>query len=211
MKRSGLKRWGSKLRGLIAAIVSLLFVANANASVVLNGVVVDPKNVVRAPLLTQALQAWNATPEARRERLAIVDFALPSTTRRFHIVDLRTGDVESYLTAHGRGSDPGHDAIAERFSNTSGSNASSLGAYLSLSRYMGVHGLSLRLKGLDAAQNSNAELRAIVLHSAPYMDADWRRTHGRPGRSFGCFVVETPLIEHMVTRLENGVLIFAGR
>ena len=199
------------MRGLIAAIVSLLFVANANASVVLNGVVVDPKNVVRAPLLTQALQAWNATPEARRERLAIVDFALPSTTRRFHIVDLRTGDVESYLTAHGRGSDPGHDAIAERFSNTSGSNASSLGAYLSLSRYMGVHGLSLRLKGLDAAQNSNAELRAIVLHSAPYMDADWRRTHGRPGRSFGCFVVETPLIEHMVTRLENGVLIFAGR
>lgn len=199
------------LKYLIAAIVSFFFVANAHASVVLNGVVVDPQNVVRGALLTQALQAWSATSEAKRERIAIVDFALPSTTKRFHIVDLRTGAVESYLTAHGRGSDPGHDGIAETFSNTSGSNASSLGAYLSLSRYMGVHGLSLRLRGLDAIQNSNAEARAIVLHSAPYMDTDWRRTHGKPGRSFGCFVVETPLIEHVVTRLENGVLIFAGR
>jgi len=193
------------------AFSMLFFVANAHAGVVLNGVFVDPQNVVRGALLTQALQAWNATPEAKRERIAIVDFALPSTAKRFHIVDLRTGEVESYLTAHGRGSDPGHDGIAETFSNTSGSNASSLGAYLSLSRYMGVHGLSLRLRGLDAMQNSNAEARAIVLHAAPYMDTAWRRTHGKPGRSFGCFVVETPLIERVVTRLENGVLIFAGR
>jgi len=200
-----------RLRLFFAALISLFFVANAHASVVLNGIVVDPQNVVRGPLLTQALQAWNATPEAKRERIAIVDFALSSTTKRFHIVDLRTGEVQSYLTAHGRGSDPGHDGIAETFSNEPGSNASSLGAYLSASRYMGAHGLSLRLKGLDAAQNSNAEPRAIVLHSAPYMDADWRRTHGKPGRSFGCFVVETPLIEHVVTRLEDGVLIFAGR
>ncbi|MDZ4778048.1 MAG: murein L,D-transpeptidase catalytic domain family protein [Alphaproteobacteria bacterium] len=196
---------------LIAALVSFFFVGNAHASVVLNGVVVDPQSLVRGPLLTQALQAWNATPEAKRERIAIVDFALPSTTRRFHMVDLRTGAVESYLTAHGRGSDLGHDGIAESFSNEPGSNASSLGAYLSASRYMGAHGLSLRLKGLDATQNANAEPRAIVLHSAPYMDTDWRRAHGKPGRSFGCFVVETPLIEHVVTRLENGVLIFAGR
>lgn len=199
------------LRLLITALLALFFATPAQASVVINGVVVDPQNTVRGELLTQALNAWNAHPEAKRDRIAVVDFALPSERPRFYIVDLRTGAVTSYLTAHGKGSDPGHDGMAEIFSNVASSNASSLGPYLATERYMGKHGLSLRLKGLDATLNSNAESRAIVLHSADYMDTAWRRARGRPGRSFGCFVVETPLIEEVVTRLEGGTLIFAGR
>lgn len=199
------------MRVLIAALLALFFAMPAQASVVLNGVVVDPQNVVRGELLTQALNAWSAHPEAKRDRLAVVDFALPSERARFYLIDLRTGAVTSYLTAHGKGSDPGHDGMAEIFSNVASSNASSLGPYLATGRYMGKHGLSLRLKGLDPVLNSNAESRDVVLHSAPYMDAAWRRTHGRPGRSLGCFVVETPLIEEVVMRLEGGTLIFAGR
>ena len=199
------------MRLLIAALLVLFIATPAQAGVVLNGVVVDPQNSVRSALLTQALTAWSAHPEAKRDRIAVVDFAQPSDKPRFHIVDLTTGAVKSYLTAHGKGSDPGHDGMAEIFSNDPGSNASSLGPYLAMHRYMGVHGLSLRLRGLDPARNSNAEARAIVLHSAPYMDADWRRARGRPGRSFGCFVVETPVIVEVVDRLEDGVLIFAGR
>jgi hypothetical protein len=199
------------MRVLIAVLLAFFIVAPANASVVVAGVVVDPQNTIRGALLTQALQAWNATPDANRDRIAIVDFARPSDKPRFYIVDLKSGAVSAYLTAHGRGSDPGHDGVAEIFSNIPGSNASSLGAYIATTRYMGAHGLSLRVRGLDAVQNANAEARAIVLHSAPYMDAAWRRAHGRPGRSFGCFVVETPFIEEVVTRLEGGVMIFAGR
>jgi hypothetical protein len=198
-------------RAIVTAIALFAFAEGAQASVVVGGVVVDPKNDIRGALLTQALQALSARPDARRDRLAVVDFALASDKPRLFIVDLRTGVVAAYLTAHGRGSDPGHDGIAEVFSNKPGSSASSLGGYLTLGRYMGAHGLSLRLRGLDPLQNANAEARAIVLHSAPYMDAAWRRIHGRPGRSFGCFVVETRLIEDVVARLEGGVLLFAGR
>lgn len=202
---------GTRMKVLIAALFALFLVAPAHASVVLNGVVIDPQNTVRGELLTQALQQWNVHPEAKRDRLAVVDFALRSDRQRFYIIDLTSGAVKSYLTAHGKGSDPGHDGIAESFSNVASSNASSLGAYLATQRYMGKHGLSLRLQGLDPVLNSNALSRAVVLHSAPYMNASWRRAHGLPGRSFGCFVVETPLIEEVVTRLEGGVLIFAGR
>jgi hypothetical protein len=199
------------LRLLLAACFALFLATPAQAAVVLNGVVVDPQGVVRSDLLTQALQAWSAHAEARRDRIAVVDFSRPSASARFYVVDLRTGAVSAYLTAHGRGSDPAHSGVPSTFSNDPGSNASSLGPYIALRRYMGVHGLSLRLRGLDPARNSNAEERAVVLHSAPYMDADWRRAHGKPGRSFGCFVVETPLIAEVVSRLEDGVLIYAGR
>ncbi len=199
------------MRLLIAALAVLFFAAPAQASVVLNGVVVDPQGAVRGELLTQALQAWRDHAEARRDRIAVVDFSRPSDRPRFFVVDLTTGAVSAYLTAHGRGSDPAHVGVPNFFSNDPGSNASSLGPYIALRRYMGAHGLSLRLRGLDPARNSNAEERAVVLHSAPYMDTDWRRTHGKPGRSFGCFVVETPLIAEVVNRLEDGVLIFAGR
>lgn len=184
---------------------------NAFASARFEGVLLDPTSVVRPALLEDALAALRARPEARRDRLAVVDFALPSTAKRFHIVNLNTGAVTSYLTAHGKGSDPSHSGFATAFSDQNGSNQSSLGAYRTGARYFGQHGLSLRLIGLDPS-NSSAEARAIVLHSAPYMDASFRAIHGgRPGRSFGCFVVETPLIEQVVTALEGGVLIYAGR
>lgn len=141
--------------------------------------------------------------------MAIVDFALPSSTPRFYIVDLKSGATTSFRTAHGKGSDPQHLGRAVSFSNAAGSHASSLGAYVAEGRYQGVHGLSLRLKGLDPT-NDAARARAIVLHSAAYMDPAFRARHGKPGRSFGCFVVETAAIEAVVGALEGGVLIYAG-
>jgi hypothetical protein len=197
--------------GLAALIVSVLFAGppKAQAGVVLEGVVIDPHGAVRPELLTRALSAWNARDDAKRERIAVVDFSLPSETPRLHIVDLQTGAVRSYLSAHGKGSDRAHSGRATSFSNENGSNASSVGAYLGTVRYHGQHGLSLRLRGLDPT-NSNAESRAIVIHSAPYMDAAWRRAHGRPGRSFGCFTVETSRIEEVVSALEGGVMLYAA-
>jgi hypothetical protein len=117
--------------------------------------------------------------------------------------------VERYRTAHGKGSDPGHDGRAETFSNAAGSNASALGAYRVGATYSGAHGLSLYLDGLDAT-NSNARARAIVVHSAPYMSAEFIARYGQPGRSLGCFVVAPSEIEHVARWLEDGVLLYAG-
>jgi hypothetical protein len=197
-------------RGLVAALMAgAMSFGSAHAAVVHNGVTLDPGGAIRESLLSAALQAFDQHASARRDVLVVVDFAAASTTKRFHILDMRTGAVASYLTAHGKGSDPGHDGIAETFSNMHRSHASSLGVYVTQARYQGQHGLSLSLDGLSDT-NSNAKVRAIVLHSAPYMHADFRRRHGRPGRSFGCFVVEPHLIEQVVSKLEGGVLIYAA-
>lgn len=173
------------------------------------GVPIDPDALVRPPLLAEALSAWARWPQTQRTHLAIVDFSLPSNEPRFFVVDLRDGSVQACLTAHGRGSDQDHDGRAEHFSNAAGSLASSLGAYRTGARYIGQHGLSLRLEGLEPS-NADAAARAIVLHGAEYMTPSYLRRHGRPGRSFGCFVVDPDLVPALIARLEGGVLLYAG-
>jgi hypothetical protein len=68
-------------------------------------------------------------------------------------------------------SDPHHTGYLHKFSNVSGSNASSEGAFLTGDYYVGQHDRSQRLAGLDPT-NDNAMDRAIVIHGAWYANAD---------------------------------------
>ena len=112
--------------------------------------------VVRPDLLRQALAALDrhAGRIEHRDRLAIADFAAPSREPRFHFVDLASGKSQSMLVAHGSGSDPTHSGWLSRFSNADGSNASCEGAFLASDYYVGKHGRSQRLVGLDATNNN---------------------------------------------------------
>lgn len=145
-----------------------------------------------------------------REMIGIVDFGVASRDPRFHIINLASGQRRTLLVAHGRGSDPAHRGWLERFSNEPGSAASSAGAYLTGSTYQGKHGHSRRLIGLDP-QNSNAEARAIVIHSAWYVGPDMARATGKLGRSEGCLAVSAADLGFVIDRLPAGSLIYAGR
>lgn len=141
---------------------------------------------------------------------AIVDFASPSWSPRLHLVDMRTSEIRSFLTAHGRGSDPSHTGWLKRFSNSPGSKATSAGAYKTAQIYDGKYGRSMRLVGLDH-ENSNAEARAIVIHPAWYVHDSLIDKHGKIGRSEGCFAVSEGDHIEILERLGEGALLFAGR
>lgn len=145
-----------------------------------------------------------------RDVIGIADFNVPSRLPRFSIVDLASGRTESLLVAHGRGSDPSHSGWLQRFSNTPGSNATSSGAYLTAHAYSGIHGASRRLVGLDP-ENSNAEARAIVIHSAWYANPNVVREQGKLGRSEGCFAFSQADIAQVLERLGPGRLIYADK
>jgi len=121
------------------------------------------------------------------DRMAVVDFGQHSSKPRFHVIDLRDGATQSFLVAHGRGSDPSHSGWLKSFSNAPGSDATSQGAYLTGDTYIGKHGQSRRLIGLDA-DNSNALSRGIVIHSAWYVTPQLAAGAGI-GRSEGCFAL----------------------
>jgi hypothetical protein len=178
--------------------------------------VAAPAERVDAELNPDLLQRALTALEQHRERIAhhdligIVDFSLPSHARRFHLMALRDGSASSHLVAHGRGSDPAHTGWLQRFSNEPHSNATSSGAYVTGDRYVGAHGHSMRLDGLDAT-NCNAAARAIVIHSAWYVSEEMVRSRGALGRSQGCFAVSASSLQEIMERLGPGRLIYADK
>ena len=160
--------------------------------------------------LARRLLRQNASRALHGDRVALVDFSAPSWRARFHLVDFATGRVQSYLTAHGRGSDPAHTGFLQQFSNDVGSNASSRGAYVTGSPYDGKYGRSMRLGGLDP-ENSNAEARAIVIHPAWYVSDDMIARHGKLGRSEGGFAMRAEDMAIILEALQPGRLLYAGK
>jgi hypothetical protein len=162
------------------------------------------------------LESARAALEAKRpfiqhaDVIGITDFSKQSREDRFYLLDVASGMVTAYQVAHGRGSDPAHLGWVERFSNDVGSEASSEGSYVTGDVYYGKYGRSLRLRGLDYS-NSNAEARAIVVHSARYAEPDMVSTFGKLGRSEGCFALSQLSLQYVLLRLGPGRLLYANK
>jgi hypothetical protein len=167
---------------------------------------------VDSTLMERALEALERHRDTVRHRdiIGVTDFSLHSRTPRFHLVNLTDDRVKSYLVAHGRGSDPAHTGWLERFSNEPRSNATSEGAYRTGGLYVGAHGQSMHLDGLDPT-NSNAASRAIVVHGAWYVSEAMIGHSGGLGRSQGCFAVANSNVGEIMSTLGTGRLIYADR
>jgi L,D-transpeptidase catalytic domain len=171
----------------------------------------DGAGTIATGLLQRARDALERHRDsiAYRDFICVADFSLASSAPRFHLVNLTDGNVRSHLVAHGRGSDPSRTGWLERFSNEPRSNATSAGAYKTGSLYVGAHGRSMRLEGLDPT-NSNALSRAIVVHGAWYVNEG---AIGRAmiGRSLGCFAVADSSLPEIFSALGPGRLIYADK
>ena len=168
--------------------------------------VIDPRIVARA----RAAFDRHRASLAEIDTVGIVDFAKASAEPRFFLLDTNSGRVSRHLVAHGRGSDPEHTGFLQRFSNMPGSEASSNGAYVTGDYYPGHYGRAMRVKGLDMS-NSNAEARAIVVHSAWYAEPDVLASNGRLGRSEGCFAMSHASLQEVLDRLGPGRFLYADR
>lgn len=151
------------------------------------------------------LKVANALP-ANSSVVTIVDFDKPSTTKRMWIVDLQKRKLLlNTWVAHGQGSG---DNMANAFSNNEESHQSSLGFYVTDDVYMGKHGRSLHLDGMDAGFNDKARDRDIVLHGAEYVNQNTIDQLGRLGRSFGCPAVATNVVDMVINTIKNKNLLF---
>ena len=141
------------------------------------------------------------------ETLTVIDYSKPSTERRLWVFDLKDKElVYEELVAHGQGSGAN---MATQFSNTDESHQTSLGLFVGRETYIGKHGYSLRLDGLDRGVNDRARERAIVMHGAPYVSAAFVKSNGRLGRSHGCPAVSAEVARQMIDRVKGGGLVFA--
>jgi hypothetical protein len=161
---------------------------------------------------TRALRAHTcarARGDVEGDVLSIIDFDLPSHVARLWVLDTSTGQVwHQGLVAHGQGSG---GKTVHTFSNNSGSHQSSIGVYRTGEIYRGKHGRSLRLDGLEAGYNDNARARAIVMHGADYVSANFIRQNGRLGRSHGCPALPQDDIDAFIDAIHGGSLLVVHR
>jgi hypothetical protein len=142
----------------------------------------------------------------KKNILTIIDLSLSSTLDRMWIIDLNKMEVVHLsLVAHGKKSG---EEFASHFSNSPDSHQSSLGFFITGGTYIGSHGISLILDGVEPGINDNARERAIVMHGADYVSRDFIHDYGRLGRSFGCPSI--PLEDHVkiINLLSGGSCIY---
>ena len=123
-----------------------------------------PRSPAPAPPSTATARSC-ATPTSSASPIS----ARPSRDPRFYLLDTASGRVTRHLVAHGRGSDPAHTGFLQRFSNRSARKPARTAPMSPATIITGKYGRSMRLRGLDWS-NSNAEARAIVVHSAWYAE-----------------------------------------
>lgn len=158
-------------------------------------------------LAVNAMQCATAHGMSPSQRLAVIDYSLPSTEPRLWVFDIQKRKLlYRELVAHGRNSGENY---ARDFSNTEGSLKSSLGLFRTLDTYQGSNGYSLRMDGLEAGFNDKALDRAIVMHGAPYVNEDLARKQGRVGRSWGCPAVRAGIARRMIDALKGGQFVFS--
>lgn len=166
----------------------------------------DPKVI---DLALKARDCAMSTGEATGagERLAVIDYSMPSTQKRLWVFDLRNPRVlYNEYVAHGQGSG---ENFARVFSNNDGSHQTSLGLFRTAEVYTGHNGYSLRMDGLDPGFNDNARARAIVMHGAPYVNTDMVAKMGRIGRSHGCPAVRAQVAHEIIDTLKGGQFVFS--
>jgi len=150
--------------------------------------------------------------QVRKPYLYFVDYGLPSTEARGYVFDMDSLKVVEgpFMVAHGRGSSANQYGIPTRFSNASGSNATSLGLYVAQQLYA-FHGktggrsygsVGLKLEGVSPGYNDNALARKVVAHGAPYV------TPTKAGRSEGCPAMEPARAQKLLPILSNGAMVF---
>ncbi len=166
---------------------------------------IDP--AVFATALRAAANAVQRGDAGDPATLTVIDFSRRSTEKRMWVYDLRSRALLfDELVSHGRGSG---QAMATAFSNDAESNRSSLGLYRTGETYLGKHGYSLRLDGLEQGVNDRARARGIVMHAADYVNGATARAQGYLGRSLGCPALRPEITKSVIDAVKGGGLLFA--
>lgn len=161
-------------------------------------------------IIKLALQGYGyaaAHTRINKNILTIVDYSQPSIMKRLYVIDLKTDRVLMHTwVAHGHNTG---DLQSTRFSNSPESRESSLGVFVTEGTYVGHHGKSMVINGLEKNINDNAKSRRLVVHAAPYVSEAFAHATGRMGRSFGCLAVNPQDLNQLISLTENGSVIFS--
>ena len=157
-------------------------------------------------VLDRALEGMSEINVKNKNIITIIDYTKPSSEKRMFVIDLKNKKLIFYTyVAHGKNTG---NKYAKSFSNKVNSKQSSVGFFETSNSYIGTHGYSMRLNGLEKGINDKARERNIVIHGANYAEKKYIEKTGRLGRSWGCPAVPPELSKSLINTIKNGSLIY---
>jgi len=164
------------------------------------------KETVSYDLFLKTMRGYYKFSSFKTGIISIIDYSKPSTENRFYVIDLENKTLLfNTLIAHGKNTG---NNIAVHFSNEPNSLKSSLGFFKTAETYIGKHGYSLKLDGLEKGINDNARKRSIVIHGASYVNSKFIKKNGRLGRSWGCPALPVSKTKELINTISNGTCLF---
>jgi len=199
---------------LLLLLVLVTVPAASGGRTDLESTVLDRAHGLRPGVLRLGVEAYETARReglVRRQVLTIIDYSRPAWERRLWVIDMQTGNVLfEELVAHGMGNPRGTGGNMDRaldFSNEPGSRKSSLGLFITAETYMGRHGYSLKLDGLEPGFNDRARERLIVIHGASYVTSLRAEIH-LVGRSWGCPAVRPDVARRLIDAITGGSVLW---
>ena len=183
--------------------------------------------VLDAPMaaVRRAIQISRQPIFPKKDALAVFDISQPSAKKRFYVLDFKSGQVTAYYAAHGRDNGPNARAVKFKGFQTD-LDMVPLGPLKTAHSEMMVHYKTIvdRYDGtvyrnmIVAVLEGVTSYNSYINHTPPFkwiIHPNWYTTtafraknNGMLGRSNGCITVDPIENNQLVTRLQDGALVY---
>jgi hypothetical protein len=162
---------------------------------------------------------------SKKDALAVFDISQPSTRKRFYVLDFTSGQVTAHYAAHGRHNGP--NARATKFKGfqtdldmvplgpLKTAHSEVMDHYKTIvDRYDGTIYRNMIVVVLEGVTPYNSYINHTppfkwIIHPNWYTTAGFRaKNNGVLGRSNGCITVDPVENNQLITRLQDGALVY---
>jgi hypothetical protein len=161
----------------------------------------------------------------KKDVLAVFDISQPSAKKRFYVLDFKSGRVSAHYAAHGKDNGPSAKAIKFKGFQTDldmvplgplkTAHSEVMDHYKTIvDRYDGTIYPNMIVVGLEGVTSYNSYINHTppfkwIIHPNWYTTAAFRaKNNGMLGRSNGCITVDPAENNQLITRLQDGALIY---
>jgi L,D-transpeptidase catalytic domain len=161
----------------------------------------------------------------KKDALAVFDISQPSTNKRFYLLDFKSGQVTAHYAAHGRDNGPNVKATKFKGFQTDldmvplgplkTTHAGVMDHYKTIvDRYDGTVYRNMIVVVLEGVTAYNKYINQTppfkwIMHPNWYTTAAFRaKNNGMLGRSNGCITVDPADNNQLITRLQDGALVY---
>jgi hypothetical protein len=161
----------------------------------------------------------------KKDALAVFDISQPSTNKRFYLLDFKSGKVTAHYAAHGRDNGPNVKATKFKGFQTDldmvplgplkTTHAEVMDHYKTIvDRYDGTVYRNMIVVVLEGVTAYNKYINQTppfkwIMHPNWYTTAAFRaKNNGMLGRSNGCITVDPVDNNQLITRLQDGALVY---